>query len=135
MMLDLVAQGRKSKAEAAKAAGQGDATPRKLETFRLGIAGPPGAGKSTFIEALGMHLASLGRRVAVLAIGACMGWLARPLCALLTAGCADPSSSRTGGSILGDKTRMAELSRCPSAFVRPSPTRGVLGAYVHARHA
>ena len=66
-------------------------------TFRLGIAGPPGAGKSTFIEALGMYLVEeKGLRVAVVAI--------------------DPSSSRTGGSILGDKTRMGELSRHPMAY-------------------
>ncbi|CAK9003659.1 Methylmalonic aciduria type A homolog, partial [Durusdinium trenchii] len=80
----------------------------RKESFRLGIAGPPGAGKSTFIEALGsMLVQDLGLRVAVLAV--------------------DPSSSRTGGSILGDKTRMTDLSRMPDAYVRPSPTRGSLG--------
>jgi len=76
-------------------------------TFRVGVAGPPGAGKSTLIEALGMQLCGLGHRVAVLAI--------------------DPSSTRTGGSILGDRTRMTDLARNQRAFVRPSPTRGALG--------
>ncbi|KAF0852475.1 mitochondrial arginine/ornithine transport system ATPase (ArgK) [Andalucia godoyi] len=75
--------------------------------FRIGISGPPGAGKSTLIESLGIHLCNSGVKVAVLAI--------------------DPSSTVTGGSILGDKTRMTELSRHPLAYVRPSPTRGVLG--------
>ena len=84
-----------------------DLPPTHLPSFRLGIAGPPGAGKSTFIEALGMGLTSAGHRVAVIAI--------------------DPSSSRTGGSILGDKTRMTLLSRDPNAFVRPSATWGTLG--------
>lgn len=76
-------------------------------TMRVGVAGPPGAGKSTLIECLGERLCSAGHRVAVLAI--------------------DPSSSRTGGSILGDRTRMTDLARNPRAFVRPSPTRGALG--------
>lgn len=75
--------------------------PRTGTAFRLGISGPPGAGKSTFIEALGLHLAERGARLAVLAI--------------------DPSSVRSGGSILGDKTRMVELARRPEAFIRPSP--------------
>lgn len=74
---------------------------------RIGISGTPGAGKSTFIEALGLHLTDDGHRVAVLAV--------------------DPSSTRTGGSILGDKTRMGELTRRDTAFVRPSPTGGTLG--------
>jgi LAO/AO transport system kinase len=74
---------------------------------RVGISGAPGAGKSTFIEALGVHLADTGHRVAVLAV--------------------DPSSTRSGGSILGDKTRMEELSRRPDAFIRPSPSGGTLG--------
>jgi len=77
------------------------------ESFRVGIAGPPGAGKSTFIEALGLRLCDSGFNVAVIAV--------------------DPSSTRTGGSILGDKTRMTYLSRNPNAFVRPAPTRGALG--------
>lgn len=74
---------------------------------RVGISGVPGAGKSTFIEALGNHLCDLGHRVAVLAV--------------------DPSSSLTGGSILGDKTRMELLSRRPECFIRPSPSGGALG--------
>ncbi len=74
---------------------------------RIGISGAPGAGKSTFIEALGQHVIDQGLRVAVLAV--------------------DPSSTRSGGSILGDKTRMEQLTRSPDAFVRPSPTGGTLG--------
>jgi LAO/AO transport system kinase len=74
---------------------------------RTGISGAPGAGKSTFIEALGLHLVEGGHQVAVLAV--------------------DPSSSRGGGSILGDKTRMEQLSRSPHAFIRPSPSKGTLG--------
>jgi LAO/AO transport system kinase len=76
-------------------------------SVRIGISGAPGAGKSTFIEALGLHVIGQGQRVAVLAV--------------------DPSSTRSGGSILGDKTRMEELTRSPHAFVRPSPTGGTLG--------
>ncbi len=79
---------------------------------RVGITGVPGAGKSTFIDALGSQLTSAGHRVAVLAV--------------------DPSSSRTGGSILGDKTRMARLAVDPSAFIRPSPTSGTLGGVTRA---
>jgi len=80
----------------------------KTQTFRLGIAGPPGAGKSSFIETAGTMLVNeLSYKVAVLAV--------------------DPSSSRTGGSILGDKTRMTELAKAKNAYVRPSPTRGSLG--------
>jgi LAO/AO transport system kinase len=74
---------------------------------RIGISGPPGVGKSTFIEAFGMHVINQGHRLAVLAI--------------------DPSSRRTGGSILGDKTRMADLSHRHEAFIRPSPGSGHLG--------
>jgi LAO/AO transport system kinase len=74
---------------------------------RVGVSGAPGAGKSTFIEALGVHLAGAGHRVAVLAV--------------------DPSSTRSGGSILGDKTRMERLARLPGAFIRPSPAGGTLG--------
>ncbi len=81
--------------------------PYSGNSVRLGITGVPGAGKSTFIEALGIHLASNGHRLAVLAI--------------------DPSSSRTKGSILGDKTRMEDLSVHPNAFIRPSPSAGSLG--------
>ncbi len=81
--------------------------PDSGRSVRLGISGPPGAGKSTFIEAFGSHLIEQGHRVAVLAI--------------------DPSSRVTGGSILGDKTRMERLARSLEAFVRPSPTGGSLG--------
>jgi LAO/AO transport system kinase len=78
---------------------------------RLGITGTPGVGKSTFIEALGLHLIAKGHRVAVLAV--------------------DPSSPRSGGSILGDKTRMERLSQHPAAFIRPSPSGGSLGGVAH----
>ncbi len=74
---------------------------------RIGITGPPGVGKSTFIEAFGLHVIAAGHRVAVLAV--------------------DPSSPVTGGSILGDKTRMERLSREEAAFIRPSPSGGSLG--------
>ncbi|KAL1023750.1 hypothetical protein UPYG_G00045580 [Umbra pygmaea] len=76
-------------------------------TFRVGLSGPPGAGKSTFIEVVGKMLTGEGHKVAVLAV--------------------DPSSCTTGGSLMGDKTRMTELSRDMSAFIRPSPTSGTLG--------
>ena len=81
--------------------------PKRCRALRLGISGVPGVGKSTFIEALGLQLVEAGHRVAVLAI--------------------DPSSPRSGGAILGDKTRMEELSRHPNAFIRPSPSKGTLG--------
>lgn len=77
------------------------------QSIRLGITGVPGAGKSTFIEALGMHLVRQNHKLAVLAI--------------------DPSSERSKGSILGDKTRMEELSVAKNAFIRPSPSAGSLG--------
>ena len=86
--------------------------PNTGNSIRIGITGVPGAGKSTFIEAFGLMLAEAGHKVAVLAI--------------------DPSSSITGGSILGDKTRMEELARHPNAFIRPSPTAGTLGG-VHKK--
>lgn len=76
-------------------------------SIRVGITGVPGVGKSTFIEALGLHLVHQGRRVAVLAV--------------------DPSSGVSGGSILGDKTRMTRLSMEPGAYIRPSPASGTLG--------
>ncbi|SLN42966.1 methylmalonyl Co-A mutase-associated GTPase MeaB [Pseudooctadecabacter jejudonensis] len=75
--------------------------------LRIGLSGTPGVGKSTFIEAFGKMLTGLGKRVAVLAV--------------------DPSSARSGGSILGDKTRMDLLSRDPNAFIRPSPSQSQLG--------
>ncbi|GHF78727.1 LAO/AO transport system kinase [Amycolatopsis bartoniae] len=79
---------------------------------RVGITGVPGVGKSTFIDQLGVDLTGAGHRVAVLAV--------------------DPSSTRTGGSILGDKTRMARLAVDPAAFIRPSPTSGTLGGVARA---
>ncbi|MEL6798665.1 MAG: methylmalonyl Co-A mutase-associated GTPase MeaB [Pseudomonadota bacterium] len=82
------------------------ATPNR-EALRIGLSGTPGVGKSTFIEAFGKMLTGQGKRVAVLAV--------------------DPSSTRSGGSILGDKTRMEELSRDPLAFIRPSPSQTALG--------
>jgi LAO/AO transport system kinase len=81
--------------------------PHAGKSLRLGISGVPGVGKSTFIEALGLHLIVQGHRVAVLAV--------------------DPSSSISGGSILGDKTRMEKLSVHEKAFIRPSPSSGTLG--------
>jgi LAO/AO transport system kinase len=81
--------------------------PHTGQSFRLGISGVPGVGKSTFIEALGLYLIGQGHRVAVLAV--------------------DPSSSVSGGSILGDKTRMEHLSVHPQAYIRPSPSSGTLG--------
>ncbi len=81
--------------------------PHTGNSFRLGISGVPGVGKSTFIEVLGLHLIAQGHRVAVLTI--------------------DPSSSLSGGSILGDKTRMEKLSVQSQAYIRPSPASGTLG--------
>jgi LAO/AO transport system kinase len=81
-------------------------------TVRVGISGVPGVGKSTFIEQLGGRLTAAGHRVGVLAV--------------------DPSSVRTGGSVLGDKTRMATLAHDPSAYIRPSPTAGTLGGVARA---
>ena len=81
-------------------------------TVRVGVSGVPGVGKSTFIEALGSRLTGEGHRVGVLAV--------------------DPSSVRTGGSVLGDKTRMARLSADPQAYIRPSPTAGTLGGVARA---
>jgi GTPase len=81
------------------------------DAIRVGVTGPPGVGKSTFIEELGLKLVERGKRVAVLAV--------------------DPSSPVTGGSILGDKTRMERLSVRPEAFIRPSPSSGSLGGVAH----
>ncbi|GJP36898.1 hypothetical protein CLOM_g21360 [Closterium sp. NIES-68] len=91
---------RRAQAEIANGAGNGG-------IFKIGITGPPGAGKSSLIERLGMHAVDTSNRVAVLAI--------------------DPSSHNSGGSILGDKTRMEKLSAHPSAFIRPTPSRGEMG--------
>ena len=81
--------------------------PHAGQALRIGITGVPGVGKSTFIEAIGLFLIEHGHRVAVLAV--------------------DPSSQITGGSIMGDKTRMNELAQHPHAFIRPSPSSGILG--------
>ena len=81
--------------------------PLQRQALRIGLSGTPGVGKSTFIEAFGCMLTAAGLRVAVLAV--------------------DPSSTRSGGSILGDKTRMDLLSRDPNAFIRPSPSQTHLG--------
>lgn len=93
--------------EAASRTAQGKAPSR-----RVGITGVPGAGKSTFIDALGSHLVEQGLKVAVLAV--------------------DPSSTRTGGSILGDKTRMGRLAASDNAYIRPSPSGGTLGGVARA---
>jgi LAO/AO transport system kinase len=82
-------------------------TPSTGRAMRVGVTGSPGVGKSTFIDTLGANLTAMGRRVAVIAV--------------------DPSSSRSGGSILGDKTRMARLAADPNAYIRPSPASGTLG--------
>ena len=85
--------------------------PETGSAVRVGITGPPGVGKSTFIETFGLHLLSEGRRVAVLAV--------------------DPTSPLSGGSILGDKTRMERLAHAEGAFIRPSPSGGSLGGVGH----
>lgn len=87
-------------------------TPQSGDAVRVGISGVPGVGKSTFIEALGTWLVGEGHKVGVLAV--------------------DPSSVRTGGSVLGDKTRMAELAISPDAYIRPSPSAGTLGGVARA---
>ncbi len=86
--------------------------PHAGDSMRVGVTGAPGVGKSTLIEALGTQLLAQGRRVAVLAV--------------------DPTSERSGGSILGDKTRMAHLAADENAFIRPSPTGGTLGGVARA---
>ncbi|KAJ9437480.1 hypothetical protein DIPPA_23670, partial [Diplonema papillatum] len=108
-MLQLVASQFMDKLEAKEPGSS-----KKLNTFRLAVSGPPGAGKSCFIEALGKHLTDKGHRVAVLTV--------------------DPSSTISGGSLLGDKTRMDGLSVNPNAYVRPSPTRGCLGGVAEATY-
>ncbi len=85
--------------------------PHTGRSIRIGVSGVPGVGKSTFIEAFGLHLLRQGHRLAVLAV--------------------DPSSPVAGGSILGDKTRMERLSREEAAFIRPSPSAGALGGVAH----
>jgi LAO/AO transport system kinase len=88
--------------------------PHTGKSLRVGISGTPGVGKSTFIESLGMNLIDLGHKVAVLAI--------------------DPSSQKSGGSILGDKTRMTRLSAEEKSFIRPTPSRGDLGGVALSTH-
>ena len=104
--ITLVESRRTEDSEAAEALLSG-LLPHCGNSVRIGITGAPGVGKSTLIEALGMQLCQAGKRLAVLAV--------------------DPSSSVTGGSILGDKTRMDELSRHANAFIRPTPGGGTLG--------
>ncbi len=89
-----------------------DRSARSKHCVRVGISGVPGVGKSTFIETLGSQLTGEGQRVGVLAV--------------------DPSSVRTGGSVLGDKTRMAKLSADSNAYIRPSPAAGTLGGVARA---
>lgn len=84
-----------------------DALGTDRQAIRIGLSGTPGVGKSTFIESFGLMLTGMGKKVAVLAV--------------------DPSSARSGGSILGDKTRMDHLARDPNAFIRPSPSQSQLG--------
>ena len=103
--ITLVESGRKD--HRSQAAALLAALPADRQALRIGLSGTPGVGKSTFIESFGMMLISQGKKVAVLAV--------------------DPSSSRSGGSILGDKTRMDHLSREPNAFIRPSPSQTHLG--------
>lgn len=104
--ITLVESGRPADAQAARQLVTA-CLPLSGRSLRLGITGIPGAGKSTLIDALGLWMIGEGHRVAVLAI--------------------DPSSARSGGSILGDKTRMERLSQREEAFIRPSPTGGLLG--------
>ncbi|WOI56950.1 methylmalonyl Co-A mutase-associated GTPase MeaB [Palleronia sp. LCG004] len=104
--ITLVESARSEDRKAAAALLDGVADPRR-QALRIGLSGTPGVGKSTFIEASGLMLIGQGRSVAVLAV--------------------DPSSTRSGGSILGDKTRMPQLSRDPRAFIRPSPSQTELG--------
>ena len=108
--ITLVESGRADhRAEAVKlvATARAQAQAMGREAQRIGLSGTPGVGKSTFIESFGMMLIGLGLRVAVLAV--------------------DPSSARSGGSILGDKTRMDRLAREPAAFIRPSPSQAQMG--------
>jgi LAO/AO transport system kinase len=104
--ITLVESGRTDHRAAALELGAALATTGR-QALRIGLSGAPGVGKSTFIEALGLMLTGRGLRVAVLAV--------------------DPSSARSGGSILGDKTRMPGLARDPLAFIRPSPSQAALG--------
>jgi LAO/AO transport system kinase len=104
--ITLIESAREDHAKEAQALLQ-SVLPKTGKAIRIGISGVPGVGKSTFIEAFGLEVIRQGHKVAVLAV--------------------DPSSARTGGSILGDKTRMEKLSNHPDAFIRPSPAGGALG--------
>jgi LAO/AO transport system kinase len=114
--ITLVESGHRGRREAARelltTLTTGEASGVHSPAVRVGISGVPGVGKSTFIEALGTRLTGAGHRVGVLAV--------------------DPSSVRTGGSVLGDKTRMARLSADPDAYIRPSPSAGTLGGVARA---
>ena len=110
--ITLVESSRPEHRAAARELLTGLAATERPPATRVGISGVPGVGKSTFIESLGTRLTSAGHRVGVLAV--------------------DPSSVRTGGSVLGDKTRMAALSVDPHAFIRPSPAAGTLGGVARA---
>ena len=111
-----LAESTRAEHQAVARAVMAELLPATGHALRMGITGSPGVGKSTLIEALGLHLVAAGHRVAVLAV--------------------DPSSSVSGGSVLGDKTRMEELARHPHAFIRPSPASGTLGGVAaHTREA
>jgi len=108
--ITLVESGRADHRAAAMALLQALGT--RKQALRIGLSGTPGVGKSTFIERFGLMLTAQGLKVAVLAV--------------------DPSSARSGGSILGDKTRMDLLARDPNAFIRPSPSQTQLGVRLRA---
>ena len=110
--ITLVESSRPDHRSAARELLTGLASPDAPTATRVGISGVPGVGKSTFIEELGTRLTAAGHRVGVLAV--------------------DPSSVRTGGSVLGDKTRMARLASDPQAYIRPSPAAGTLGGVARA---
>jgi LAO/AO transport system kinase len=110
--ITLVESGKAEHRQAARDLLAELSTPGALDSVRVGISGVPGVGKSTFIEELGTRLTEAGHRVGVLAV--------------------DPSSVRTGGSVLGDKTRMARLAGDPNAYIRPSPAAGTLGGVARA---
>jgi LAO/AO transport system kinase len=110
--ITLVESGKAEHRQAARDLLAELSSPGPVDSVRVGISGVPGVGKSTFIEELGTQLTAAGHRVGVLAV--------------------DPSSVRTGGSVLGDKTRMARLAGDPNAYIRPSPAAGTLGGVARA---
>ena len=114
--ITLVESGKRERREAARELltrlTEGEDAGVRSPAVRVGVSGVPGVGKSTFIETLGTRLTGEGHRVGVLTV--------------------DPSSVRTGGSVLGDKTRMARLSADPNAYIRPSPSAGTLGGVARA---